>query len=144
MIGKRTVQTIVGWIIVGGHFSIILYILVGARDGWDANIKQSAILTMSPVTLTYLVAIVRAWVAGQSETGPGQPVNFNFAAITVIIPVLLLLFLGYTIVSFPREGFVHSEELQKWIALTEVMFGGTVGFVIGDLFPSSPSSGVRS
>jgi hypothetical protein len=112
MIGKRTVQTIVGWIIVGGHFSIILYILVGARDGWDANIKQSAILTMSPVTLTYLVAIVRAWIAGQSETGPGQPVNFNFAAITVLIPILLLLFLGYTVVSFPRGSIVPKRRLR--------------------------------
>jgi hypothetical protein len=43
--------------------------------------------------------------------------------------------------TFPSEGFAHVEELQKWLALIEVMFAGTVGFLIGDLFPGPSRTG---
>jgi hypothetical protein len=132
--GKRIVQTIVGWMLVLGHFALAIYIIVGKDDTWTRDIKQSAILTISPVTITYVVAIVKAWIDGQRQTGVGDFVNLNYALICVFIPAVLLAVLFYTVYSFPANDFAKPEQLQQWLAGSEVIFGGTVGFVMTDLF----------
>jgi hypothetical protein len=132
--GKRTLQTIVGWMIVVGHFGLALFIVVGKDDTWTRDIKQGAILTLSPVTVTYLVAVVKSWIDGQHRTGKGQFVNVNYSLICIVIPGLLIAFLFYTVHSFPAYDFTKPEQLQQWLAAAEVVFGATVGFVMSDLF----------
>jgi|GEM_PF-2765588 len=132
--GKRTVQTAVGWMLVLGHFALAFYIIVIKDATWTKDIKQNAILTVSPVTVTYVVAVVRTWIEGQRQVGSGESVNLNYALICLLIPGSLLAFLFYTIYSFPADDFTKTEQLQQWLAAAEVVFGGTVGFVMSDLF----------
>src|SRR5262245_28031734 len=132
--GKRTLQTIVGWIIVLGHFGLAIFIIVGMDETWTRDIKQSAILTISPVTVTYLVAVVKSWIEGQHRSGKGQFVNINYSLICILIPALLILFLFYTVHSFPAPEFTRPEQLQQWLAASEVAFGATVGFISSDFF----------
>lgn len=135
--GKRTVQTLVGWLIVFGHFALAAYIIIGKDDTWTREIKESAILTISPVTVTYVASVVKAWIEGQRQVGGGEFVNYNYAVVSFLIPCVLFLVLGYTIYEFPAEEFSKPEQLQQWLAASEVIFGGTVGFVISDLFKVS-------
>src|SRR4051794_11077879 len=114
--GKRTIQTIVGWVIVLGHFSLAGMIVTMKDDTWTRDLKQSAILTISPVTVAYVVAVVKAWIDGQRVMGSGDPVNWNYAAISIIIPTLLLAFLFYTVHAFPASDFTKPEQLQQWLA----------------------------
>jgi hypothetical protein len=134
--GKRQLQTIVGWLMVLGHFGLAIFIIVGMDETWTRDIKQSAILTISPVTVTYVVAVVKSWIEGQHRTGKGEYVNVNYALICILIPALLILFLFYTIYSFPGTDFTKPEQLQQWLAASEVVFGATVGFIMSDLFQS--------
>jgi hypothetical protein len=137
--GKRTVQTVVGWILVLGHFALAGFIVIGKDATWTRDIKQAAILTISPVTVTYVVAVTKSWIDGQRLTGSGEFVNLNYSIIYILIPVLLILFLFYTVYSFPSEDFTKPEQLQQWLAGAEVVFGGTVGLIMSDLFkPHSP------
>lgn len=135
--GKRTVQTIVGWIMVLGHFALATFIIVDKDATWTRDLKQSAILTISPVTITYVVAVVKSWIDGQRRVGRGGFVNLNYALISIFIPTLLIGFLFYTVYAFPAAEFTRPEQLQQWLAAAEVGFGGTVGFIISDLFKSN-------
>jgi hypothetical protein len=132
--GKRTVQTIVGWTIVFGHFALAIYIVVGKDATWTRDIKQSAILIISPVTVTYVVAVIKVWIEGQHNVGKGEFVNVNYALICIVIPALLVGFLFYTVYSFPSVDFTQPEQLQQWLGASEIVFGGTVGFIMSDLF----------
>jgi hypothetical protein len=132
--GKRTLQTIVGWMMVVGHFALAIFIVVGMDATWTRDIKQAAILTISPVTVTYVVAVVKTWIEGQRLFGPGETVNINYALISILIPGLLIAFVFYTVYTFPAPEFTKTEQLQQWLAGAEVAFGGTVGFIMSDLF----------
>jgi hypothetical protein len=132
--GKRTLQTIVGWMMVVGHFGLAIFIVVGMDETWTRDIKQGAILTISPVTVTYVVAVVKSWIEGQHRTGKGEFVNINYSLICILIPALLIAFLFYTVYSFPAPDFTKPEQLQQWLAASEVVFGATVGFIMSDLF----------
>jgi hypothetical protein len=139
-LGKRTLQTIVGWLMVLGHFGLAVFIIAGMDDTWTRDIKQGAILTISPVTVTYVVAVVKAWIEGQHRTGKGEYVNLNYALVSMLIPALLLAFLFYTIYSFPGADFTKPEQLQQWLAASEVVFGATTGFIMSDLFQVNQKS----
>jgi hypothetical protein len=132
--GKRTLQTVVGWLMVLGHFALAIFIVVGKDDTWTRDIKQSAILTISPVTVTYVVAVVKSWIEGQHRTGRGEFVNLNYSLVCILIPALLIAFLFYTVHAFPAPDFTKPEQLQQWLAASEVVFGATVGFIMSDLF----------
>jgi len=66
--------------------------------------------------------------------GSGDFVNLNYALICIFIPAALLIMLFYAVYSFPASEFTKPEQLQQWLAGSEVLFGGTVGFVMSDLF----------
>lgn len=132
--GNRQVQTIVGWIMVLGHFGICAFIIGYKHDTWSAEVKQSALLALSPVTVAYVVAIVKAWVDGKHLVGAGRIVNMNFVLIAILLPSLLLIFLFYTVYRFPGPDFVKPEQLQQWLAAGEVAMGGAVAYIMTDLF----------
>jgi len=140
MIGKNQVKTIVGWTIVIGHLGILIYIFLGKSGTWDIDRKMSAALTIAPVFTAYFVAVVKNFIARGEEFGPGPMVNFNYAAISFIVPICLLAGVIYVIYTFPSEQFSEPERLQQVLAGLEVCLGGVVGLVVDNLFPS-PQAG---
>lgn len=137
MIGKNKVKALVGWTIVFGHVGILIYIFVGKSDTWDIERKMSAALIVAPVFTAYFVAVVKNFIAKGEEFGPGPKVNFNYAAISILVPMMLLAGVAYVIYVFPSEQFSEQGRLQQALAGLEVCLGGVVGFVVDNLFPRS-------
>jgi hypothetical protein len=101
--GRNYVKTLTGWIILLGHLGIIVLILLYLDRYLDAKQKMQVILTLSPVTAAYFVSVVRGFISGQLDFGPGDLVNFNFVGIAILIPSALILFIVYLILRYPSS-----------------------------------------
>ena len=130
---RESTKTIVGWVIVCGHL-IILAALILQRD-LSSDQKTKILLTLSPIATTYLVSVVKSFISNSAPVVNLTPVNMNYVLITIILPVVLLLFIFYFIAAYPTSLADSSDALQKWVASVEVALGGTVGLVVDDLFP---------
>lgn len=139
VVGRNHVKTVVGWMIVIGHASILLYIFLGKSDVWDVERQISAALTVAPVSAVYFASVVKSFILGGAETGPGESVNINFALVSFLVPFGLLVGVFYIVHAFPNQEFSKPERLQQALAGLEVCLGGVVGFVIDNLFPRGPS-----
>lgn len=137
--GKRQLSSIAGWLIIGGHFGLIALVLLFLDRYLNANQKMQVILTLSPVTAAYLVAVVRSFVRGQARFNKGPLVNGNMIGISILFPALLISFLAYLILRYPSSLAGDVSSLQTWTAASEVAFAGTVGMIVEDLFPSPRS-----
>jgi hypothetical protein len=135
MVGRNFVKTIVGWTIIGGHIGIIIYIFFGKADTWDIHRQMSSALTVAPVFTAYFVAVIKNFVDTSEEFGPGRMVNWNYAAVSFLIPVCLMGGVFYVVYVFPTEQFSKPESLQQVLAGLEVLLGGVVGYVVDSLFP---------
>jgi hypothetical protein len=136
---RNHLRTIVGWLMIVGHLGLIVLILLHLDKYLDAKQKMQVILTLSPVTAAYFVSVVKSFVVDQEIFEPGRPVNLNFVGVAIVLPGCLIGFLYYLVLRYPDTIASDVNSLQTWTAAAEVALGGTVGFVVDDLFPKSKS-----
>jgi hypothetical protein len=98
---------------------------------------MQVILTLSPVTAVYFVAVVKSFIVSQHIFDPGPPVNLNFVGVAILVPVALVGFISYLILRYPGSIAGDVNSLQTWTAASEVALGGAVGLIIDDLFPKT-------
>jgi hypothetical protein len=137
--GKRRLSSITGWLIILGHFGLIMLILIYLDSYLNASQKMQVILSLCPVTAVYLVAVVRSFLARQRQFDQSYRVNGNMIGISILFPIALISFLAYLILRYPGSIAGDVSSLQTWTAASEVAFAGTVGLIIEDLFPNQKS-----
>jgi hypothetical protein len=131
---RNTVKSLTGWMIITGHVVIIAYIFVGRSDVLDMATRTAAALTVAPITAVYFTNVVKSFVAGASDIDGGERVNWNYAGVSFLIPLLLMVGIIYVLSIYPKEQFTKPEQLQAMLSGLEVCLGGTVGLVVDSLF----------
>ena len=142
--GRNTVKTVTGWSIIIGHLLIMAYIFVGRADVLDMATRTAAALTVAPITAVYFANVVKNFLAGGLETGPGERVNWNYAGVSFVVPLSLMAAVLYVVSIYPKEQFAKPEDLQAALSGLEACLGGTVGLVVDSLFPREDAPQVTS
>jgi hypothetical protein len=135
--GLNYVKSIVGWIIVLGHLSIGAVVLLAKDNVFNPSQKSAVLLVLAPVFSIYFVAVVRSFIAGRENSGPGTAVNYNYVAIVVLLPIVQLAAAHYLVISYPGAIATDTQALQQWLSALEVFLGGTVGLIVENLFPKA-------
>ncbi len=135
--GRNVVKSIVGWIIIIGHLSVAIMILIFKDNVFSGDQKLSILLIISPVFSIYFVAVVRSFLSTAYETGPGRKVNANFATICILLPLVQISFVHYIILTYPDVIAGDVDSLQRWLAGLEIFLGGSLGLIADDLFPKA-------
>jgi hypothetical protein len=134
---RNQIKSIVGWIIVLGHFLVGFVVLIGKDAVLDADQKISVLLVLAPVFSIYFVSVVRGFIASAEDMTSGPIVNLNFAAIALLLPLAQFFAVLYLTISYPSSIVPNIDDLQKWLSALEVFLGGTVGLVVDNLFPKT-------
>lgn len=137
----NNIKTIAGWIIIIGHLGLAVLALIVLNPYLEGAQIVDVLLVLSPITLAYFTSVVTNFVANPAVQGPGEPVNRNFAAVVILLPSFLVLFLAYLILRYPSDMAGDVSTLQRWIAGIEALLGTTVGLVVTELFPRQARAG---
>src|SRR5262249_19083964 len=133
---EATIRSIVGWIIIIGHLMTVGLAVILLTGKLDEAQLRSILLTLGPVATAYFAAVVTSFLCRRAEFESGPRVNLNFAAIAVILPTLFVAATMSLVATYPSTLAGNIESLQQWIAGIEIALGGTVGFLIAQLFPA--------
>jgi hypothetical protein len=137
MMGYNHVKTVTGWIIILGHLGLAVTAVIVLGPYLNGSQLVDVLLVLSPITLAYFTAVVTGFIRGKFDKGPGRAVNYNFAGVAILIPIVLTLFVAYVLLSYPNGIASDVSTLQRWIAGVEAVLGTTVGLVVNDLFPTT-------
>jgi hypothetical protein len=137
---ENHVRTLVGWIIIVGHLGLIGIVLIALPPILDPPKIVTLLLTLAPVATVYFAAVVKTFIRSGKSFAAGRRVNMNYAVVAVLIPTLFLAALAWMILSHPSNLAGDAESLQQWIAGLETALGGTIGFIVAEIFPDSKSS----
>jgi hypothetical protein len=137
---ENHVRTLVGWIIILGHLGLIGIVLIALPSVLDRSKIVTLLLTLGPVATAYFAAVVKTFIRSGKSFASGRPVNMNYAVVAILIPTLFLVALGWMILSYPSDLAGDVESLQQWIAGLETALGGTVGFIVAEIFPDAKTS----
>ena len=66
---------------------------------------------------------------------PSRKVKFSFVTLTIFVFIFYIIALIYFIGLDPR-GKIDFLELKKWLTITESIFGGCIGGIVGLVFRS--------
>ena len=133
MLTREATKSIVGWLIVVGHFALVVCVLTQGEMSPDQRVK--IMLTLGPIATAYFVSVVKNFIANPGPVQGTSPVNANFFSICLMLPAAFMGFIAYLIIQYPSSIADNSDSLQQWIAAIEIALGGTVGLVVDDLFP---------
>lgn len=130
---RQTARTLVGWIMIIGHF-LVIFLLV-FQDSMSYEQKIKILLTLGPIATAYFVSVVKSFILNSEPVTNTTKVNMNYFSIAILLPTVFMVFIIYLVISYPSALIGNSDSLQQWIASIEIALGGTVGFLVDDLFP---------
>ena len=134
---ENTVRTLLGWIIIVGHLALVGIVIFWTSTALRPNERITILLTFGPVATAYFAAVVKSFMSSRLSFARGRRVNMNYAITAVLVPGLFMLCLAWMLISFPDGLITDAEVLQQWIAGLETALGGTVGFIIAEIFPAA-------
>jgi len=134
---ENTVRTLVGWIIIVGHLFLVGIVIFWTSTALKPGERITILLTLGPVATAYFAAVVKSFMSTRLQFSKGRRVNLNYSIVAVLIPGIFMISLAWMLISFPDGIITDSEVLQQWIAGLETALGGTVGFIIAEIFPAA-------
>jgi predicted benzoate:H+ symporter BenE len=134
---ENTVRTLVGWIIILGHLALIGIVLIVLPGKLEQAQIATVLLTLGPVATAYFAAVVKTFIRTGKSFAAGRPVNMNYAVVAILIPSVFLVALASMIFAYPSNLAGDVQSLQQWIAGLETALGGTVGFIVAEIFPDT-------
>jgi hypothetical protein len=137
--GYNQVKSLVGWIIILGHFALAGVAFATLRRYLSIGEIVDVLLVMSPITLAYVVSVIRHFLAAPFEKSRGRKVNGNFVGVAVFIPLALIVLIGAFFFLYGHDVVANVSQLQRWVAGVEAVLGATVGMVVAELFPTANS-----
>ncbi|WP_338285344.1 hypothetical protein [Luteolibacter sp. LG18] len=130
-------RIIVGWVFLIGHFSgiVILFLwgLLWSQKGFAAISDIVALLM--PLTG---VAAVSAFKSFWQKPNNSTRVSQSAAISTIAIPVILTSLTMCLILAHIMQIAESPETIKHGIALCELIFGGTMTFILDKLFQTKP------
>ena len=136
---ENTVRTLVGWIVIVGHLALVGIVIFWTSTALKPGERITILLTFGPVATAYFAAVVKSFMSTRLSFAKGRRVNMNYALVAVLIPGLFMACLAWMLISFPDGLITDAQVLQQWIAGLETALGGTVGFIIAEIFPAERS-----
>jgi hypothetical protein len=134
---KEKLKTLLGVFLISTHAGAILWVISLGRHFLEfADVVGLALIIM-PMFALHSTAVVKEFLKTQAITGRGRKVNFRYAFVVFLFPLLFAaslaaMLLGYT------GGFVATvDQLKVGIAAAESAFGVYIGLVTRDMFPDA-------
>jgi len=138
---RNQVKSLCGWIIIIGHLFSAGLVMAYLDRYMNVTQRIQVLLTLLPLTAAYFMSVVRNFVASQFDRSPGRRVNWNFAVLSLVSPLALIVFIDYLILTYPSNIVGNVQELQSWTAGVELVIGTALGLVVADLFPTTTEEG---
>jgi hypothetical protein len=134
--GYNQIKSWVGWIIIIGHLLLAVIAFARLRAYLTVDEIVGVLGVMSPITLAYMMAVVRHWMGTPFDRSLGKRVNKNFAGVVVLLPTVLIVAIGAFFFLYGGDVIANPSQLQRWVTGVEALLGSVVGFIVADLFPT--------
>jgi len=147
MISANLVRFILGLGIAILHFIIIAILTVYNRRFDNSTQQTSAILILTPITLTYTVSFVKYAMSIASMTIEqirGDKYNFYSVATMFVLAIMFSLALIFVVSEFVKEnGSYDVHTFKQWLSIIETAFGGLLALVFEKLFGGKVEPGLN-
>jgi hypothetical protein len=138
---RTTVQTLCAFLVVGGHFGILLTILLSPtllQLRWSEAISLIGVIT--PLFAGFTTAICKYYAqhSGIADRS-SKKVSVPFAMLSIGPPAILsfLLLTMFLVYSLNQPPFNSIDDLRLTFASFETLFGVYIGYMLEGLFGDS-------
>jgi len=139
---QYVLKSIVSAIILIGHFSIIILILVMYfRGGFKFSEATTAISVFLPITSVYTSTIIKDIIANKEiDQRTQKRYSLGFALISCIITLMFIIYLfAIIIVKAYNLGIADFEQFKALLVLGETIFAAYVGQIVHAMFNAGPT-----
>ena len=134
---QYVLKSIVSSMILVGHFSIIILILVMYfRSGFTFSEATTTISIFLPITSVYTSAIIKDIIANKEiDQRTQKKYSLGFALISCIITLMFIIYLlTIIIVKAYNLGIADFDQFKALLVLGETIFAAYVGQIVHAMF----------
>jgi hypothetical protein len=134
---QYVLKSIVSSIILIGHFSIIILILVMYfRSGFTFSEATTAISVFLPITSVYTSTIIKDIIANKEiDQHTQKKYSLGFALISCILTLMFIIYLfTIIIVKAYNLGIADFEQFKALLILGETIFAAYIGQIVHAMF----------
>lgn len=122
---------------MGGHIICGIVVLFYLDEYLDSDQRIQVLSVLMPITAAYIISIIKDFIANKTNFDGGVTINYNYAYLSILASVLIILFNFLLLLKYPSEMVPDVPTLQKWLSWSETGLGATFGLVLKDLFKAS-------
>jgi hypothetical protein len=144
---QYVLKSIVSSIILIGHFSIIILILVMYfRSGFKFSEATTAISVFLPITSVYTSTIIKDIIANKEiDQRTQKRYSIGFALISCTLSLMFIIYLvTIIIVKAYNLGIADFEQFKALLILGETVFAAYVGQIVHAMFSAGTTEGTES
>jgi len=134
---QYVLKSIVSSMIIVGHFSIIILILVMYfRSGFTFSEATTTISIFLPITSVYTSAIIKDIIANKEiDQRTQKKYSLGFALISCIITLMFIIYLlTIIVVKAYNLGIADFDQFKALLVLGETIFAAYVGQIVHAMF----------
>jgi hypothetical protein len=143
---QYVLKSIVSSIILVGHFSIIILILVMYfRSGFTFPEATTAISVFLPITSVYTSTIIKDIIANKEiDQRTQKRYSMGFALISCTLTLMFIIYLlTIIVVKAYNLGIADFEQFKALLILGETVFAAYVGQIVHAMFSAGSAEGTE-